>query len=129
MRIAIDLRRINEFGVGTYTRNIVRALAQLDQSNEYFLLGPAEKVGEVGRLPANFRSVSVLPRETLRAELECRTVVKRLKCHLTHVPHLFWFPRYLPCPYVVTAHDLLDHMYRARSGSGVKRFLHFHLTR
>ena len=129
MRIAIDLRRINEFGVGTYTRNIIRALAQLDRSNEYFLLGPTEKVGEIGKLPANFRSVSVLPAETLRAELQCRIVVKRLKCDLTHVPHLFWFPRYLPCPYVVTAHDLLDHMYRARGGSSVRRFLHFHLTR
>jgi glycosyltransferase involved in cell wall biosynthesis len=35
----------------------------------------------------------------------------------------------MPCPYVLTAHDLLDHMYRARSGSGIKRFLHFHFTR
>jgi glycosyltransferase involved in cell wall biosynthesis len=129
VRIAIDLRRINEFGVGTYTRNIVRALAQIDQRNEYFLLGPAQKINEIGKLPGNFKSVSVLPSETLRGELQCRTVVKRLHCDLTHVPHLFWFPRRLPCPYVVTAHDLLDHMYRAHSGSGIKRFLHFNLTR
>lgn len=129
MRIAIDIRRINEFGVGTYSRNIIRALARLDQANEYFLLGPSDKVSEIGKLPGNFKAVSVLPSGTLRGELQCRTVVKRLKCDLTHVPHLFWFPRRLPCPYVVTAHDLLDHMYRARSGSGIKRFLHFNLTR
>ena len=129
MRIAIDIRRINEFGVGTYTRNIIRALAELDSCNEYFLLGPTEKVTEMGKLPKNFRAVSVLPSETFRGELQCRTVVKRLSCDLTHIPHLFWFPRQLPCPYVVTAHDLLDHMYRARGGSGMKRFLHFNLTR
>lgn len=129
MRIAIDIRRINEFGVGTYTRNIVRALAQLDQQNEYFLLGPTEKVNEIGKLPGNFKAVPVFPGETLRGELQCRTVVKRLKCDLAHIPHLFYLPNRLPCPYVVTAHDLLDHMYRARSGSGFKRFFHFNLTR
>jgi glycosyltransferase involved in cell wall biosynthesis len=129
VRIAIDIRRINEFGVGTYTRNTVRALAQLDQHNEYFLLGPADKVNEIGKLPGNFKAVSVFPGETLRGELQCRAVVKRLKCDLTHIPHLFWLPNRLPCPYVVTAHDLLDHMYRARSGSGFKRFLHFNMTR
>ena len=129
MRIAIDLRRINEFGVGTYTRNIVRALAQIDHSNEYFLLGPAQKVSEIGKLPGNFKAVSVLPSETVRGELQFRTVVKRLNCSLTHVPHLFWFPRRLPCKYVVTAHDLLDHMSRAHRGSSLKRFLHFNLTR
>jgi glycosyltransferase involved in cell wall biosynthesis len=129
VRIAIDIRRINEFGVGTYTRNIIRALAQLDRDDEYFLLGPVEKVTEMGKLPRNFKAVSVLPSETLRGELQCRAVVKRLNCDLTHIPHLFWFPRQLPCPYVVTAHDLLDHMYRARGGSGLKRFLHFNLTR
>ena len=129
MRIAIDIRRINEFGVGTYSRNIIRALAQLDHENEYFLLGPAEKVNEIGKLPGNFKAVSILPADTLRGELQCRTIVKRLRCDLTHIPHLFWFPRRLPCPYVVTAHDLLDHMYRARSGSSLKRFLHFHFTK
>jgi len=46
-----------------------------------------------------------------------------------HVPHLFWVPHNLPCRYVVTVHDLLDHMYRAHNGSGFRRTLHFHLTR
>ena len=129
MRIAIDIRRINEFGVGTYTRNIIRALAQLDRENEYFLLGPAQKVSEIGKLPGSFKAVSILPADTLRGEMQCRTIVKRLRCDLIHIPHLFWFPRRLPCPYVVTAHDLLDHMYRARSGSSLKRSLHFHFTK
>ena len=45
-----------------------------------------------------------------------------------HIPHLFWLPRNLPCPYVMTVHDVLDHMYRARDQSGFKRSLHFYLT-
>ena len=31
VKIAIDIRRMNEFGVGTYIRNMVRALGRLDQ--------------------------------------------------------------------------------------------------
>jgi hypothetical protein len=51
VKIAIDIRRITEFGVGTYTRNIIRALARLDHENEYFLLGSPQKASEIGVLP------------------------------------------------------------------------------
>ena len=120
---------MNEFGVGTYTRNIIRALARLDRENKYFLLGSAEKVSEIGTLPENFKTIQVLGPDTLRGYFQCHAVVDRLGCDLVHVPHLFWLPRRLPCPYVLTVHDLLEHMYRARSGSGFKRSMHFHLTR
>jgi glycosyltransferase involved in cell wall biosynthesis len=129
VRIAIDIRRMNEFGVGTYTRNIVRALARLDCGNKYFLLGPPEKVSEIGKLPENFKAIPVLGPDTLRGYVQCQEVVSRLACDLVHVPHLFWLPRHLPCPYVLTVHDMLEHMYRARGGSGLKRSLHFTLTR
>ena len=129
MKIAIDIRRMNEFGVGTYTRNIIRALARLDRENKYFLLGPQEKVNEIGKLPENFKSIPVLGPDTVRGYVQCQEVVSRLGCDLVHVPHLFWLPRHLPCPYVLTVHDMLEHMYRARSGSGLKRSLHFYLTR
>ncbi len=51
MRVAIDIRRINEFGVGTYTRNAIRTLARLDNFNEYFLLGIPGKLGDIETLP------------------------------------------------------------------------------
>src|SRR5579859_3725212 len=120
---------MNEFGVGTYTRNIVRALARLDHDNEYFLLGPQEKVGEIGPLPRNFQAIPVPPPESTKGFFRAHAVVSRLRCQLVHVPHLFWMPHNMPCPYVVTVHDLLDHMYRAHNGSGLRRSLHFHLTR
>ena len=129
MKVAIDIRRMNEFGVGTYTRNIVRALARLDRNNKYFLLGTSEKAGEIGELPQNFKFIQVLSPDTLRGYVQCQEVVSHLGCDLVHVPHLFWLPRHLPCPYVLTVHDMLDHMYRARGGSGLRRSLHFNLTR
>ncbi len=129
MKIAIDIRRITEFGVGTYTRNVIRALSRLDHENEYFLLGSPEKAKEIGNLPANFSTVEVASPDTASGFLQCHSVLRRVGCDLVHVPHLFWLPHHFPCPYVVTVHDLLDHMYRARNGSGLKRSMHFRLTR
>ena len=57
MNIAIDVRRIEDFGVGTYIRNLVRTLATSDTVNRYLLLGEPEKVSRVAALPENFRIV------------------------------------------------------------------------
>jgi len=130
VKIAIDIRRMTEFGVGTYTRNIVRALGRLDHENKYFLLGSPQKVAEIGALPLNFHTVPLLQLDsTFKGYMDCRATLKRLNCDLVHIPHLFWMPRNLPCPYVMTVHDVLEHMYRAREHSDIRRSLHFHLTR
>jgi hypothetical protein len=86
VRIAFDIRRINEFGVGTYTRNIIRALAQLDHENKYFLLGPTEKVAEIGKLPENFKAIPLPAADTFRGYLQCRTVLKRLATQESALP-------------------------------------------
>ena len=136
MRVAIDIRRITEFGVGTYTRNAIRTLARLDHDNEYFLigipdnLGPRGKMGDIGPLPPNFVTVPGQPNEfSVASYLELHRILKDNRCDLLHVPHLFWKPQGIPCPYVVTVHDLLDHMYRVNSQSSVKRSLHFQFTK
>lgn len=130
MKIAIDIRRMTEFGIGTYTRNVVRALGRLDRDNKYFLIGSPEKVKEIGPLPANFHTVPLLESDaTTKGYFEFRVILKRLECDLVHIPHLFWMPRALPCPYVMTVHDLLEHMSRTRGRSSVRRALHYQLTR
>jgi len=130
VKVAIDIRRMTEFGVGTYTRNIVRALGKLDCENQYFLIGSPEKVSEIGPLPGNFSTVPLLERDTTwKGFMECRAILRRLRCDLIHIPHLFGIPRRLPCPYVMTVHDVLDHMYRAHDRSQPRRLLHLYLTR
>jgi glycosyltransferase involved in cell wall biosynthesis len=135
VKIAIDIRRMTEFGVGTYTRNIVRALGRLDQisedhANDFFLIGSPEKVAEIGPLPANFKTIPMTESDdTLKGYLEFRAVLKHLQCDLVHIPHLFWLPRNLPCPYVMTVHDLLEHMAQTHGLSNLKRSAHFYSTR
>jgi glycosyltransferase involved in cell wall biosynthesis len=130
VKVAIDIRRMTEFGVGTYTRNVVRALGRLDHSNEYFLIGSPQKVEEIGPLPPNFQTVPLLDADnTAKGYFEFRAILKRLNCDLAHIPHLFSIPRNLPCRYVMTVHDVLEHLYRARDRSNLRRSLHFQLTR
>src|SRR3984885_3140210 len=130
VKIAIDIRRMTDFGVGTYIRNVVRTLGRLDCETEYFLIGPAAKVREFGLLPENFRSIELpIPERTIKGYLEFRAVLERLRCDLVHIPNLFSVPRDMPCPYVMTVHDMLEHMSRAREQNGFWRSVHFQLTK
>jgi glycosyltransferase involved in cell wall biosynthesis len=129
VKIAIDIRRMTEFGVGTYIRNVVRTLGRLDRDNKYLLIGPSAKVEEIGALPANFHAVPLLgPERSVKGYWEFRAVLQRLNCDLLHVPNVFSVPRGLPCPYVMTVHDLLEHMSRGERNS-LWRSVHFQLTR
>jgi glycosyltransferase involved in cell wall biosynthesis len=130
VKVAIDIRRMNEFGIGTYTRNIVRTLSRLDQQNNYVLIGSPQKVAEMGPLPPNFQTVPLLePETTAKGYFQCRALLKHMDCDLVHIPYLFGIPRRLPCPYVMTVHDVLEHMSRSNGGSGMRRSLYFQLTR
>jgi glycosyltransferase involved in cell wall biosynthesis len=130
VKVAIDIRRMTEFGVGTYIRNVVRTLARLDRDSKYFLIGSPAKVAECGALPPNFHAVALDGSDdTIKGNLAFRAIVKRLGCDVVHIPHLFWIPRGLSCPYVLTVHDLLEHMYGSRNASSTRRNLHFYLTR
>lgn len=121
---------MTEFGVGTYIRNVVRTLGRLDHENKYLLIGPSAKVEEIGSLPPNFQAVPLHQAErSLKGWWEFRAVLQRLDCDLLHVPNVFSVPRALPCPYVMTVHDMLEHMSLGRKRNDLWRSVHFQLTR
>ena len=129
MKIAIDIRRMTEFGVGTYIRNIIRTLGRLDHENQYFLLGSPTKVEEIGPLPGNFQTIPLAhPEHTLKGYREFRSALHKIDCDLVHIPNLFSRPRFLSCPYVMTVHDMLEHMSRPRQ-QGVWRWIYFQMTK
>lgn len=129
VRVAIDIRPIRDFGVGTYIRNVVRILGRIDEHSEYFLLGSRDRVREIGRLPDNFHIVPFTAESTTpRGYFGFRQVLRHYRADLVHIPHLLWTPLHLPCPYVVTVHDVLDFMYRAENGGGTRRAIHRYCT-
>jgi glycosyltransferase involved in cell wall biosynthesis len=130
VKIAIDIRRMTEFGVGTYIRNVVRTLGRLDHENEFLLIGSPAKVAEIGDLPPNFHAVPLLASDrSVQGYREFRNALQGLHCNLVHIPNLFSVPRMLPCPYVMTVHDMLEHMSRARQQNGFWRSVHFQMTK
>ncbi len=121
---------MTEFGVGTYIRNVVRTLGRLDTENQFLLIGPPAKFDEIGPLPPNFRSIPLLASDrSVSGYREFRAALQRLECDLVHIPNLFSVPRLLPCPYVMTVHDMLEHMSRAREQTGFWRSFHFQMTK
>jgi glycosyltransferase involved in cell wall biosynthesis len=130
VRIAIDTRRIRDFGVGTYIRNVVRMLGRIDRQNEYLLVGPAEPLREIGDLPSNFLNAPYsLPDTSARNYFQFQGILRKFRCDVLHVPHLFSSPQYIPCRYVVTVHDLLEHFYPPPGESATRRSLRFYFTR
>ena len=121
---------MTEFGVGTYIRNVVRTLGRLDHETTYFLIGSPAKVKEIGFLPPNFHTLPLAePERSLKSFWEFRTIVQRLQCDLVHIPNLFSVPRALPCPYVMTVHDMLEHLSRARQQTGFWGAWHMQWTK
>ncbi len=130
MKVAIDTRRITDFGIGTYIRNVVRTLGRLDTNNEYLLIGPAERMRDIGPLPPSFFMQDYdLPENSIRNYLEFQRMIRRFGADLIHVPHLVAYPEYMPCPYVMTVHDLLEQLYPTPTERGLRGSLRFWFTR
>ena len=133
MIIALDIRRKLGFGVATYVRNVVRSLARLDGGeharNEYILIGSNEQLREYRGLPENFL-LQPIPKQshTLRSVLAFRELLVAHRVDLLHIPHMFKTPRFAPCPYVVTVHDLLDFLNRKENQTRWQNTIRFRLA-
>src|SRR5438128_2079969 len=57
VRIGIDARKLHDFGIGTYIRNLLRHLARLDRQTEFVVLCRPDDCGMVGAFGENFRAV------------------------------------------------------------------------
>ncbi len=108
MRVAIDIRRAGDYGVGTYVRNVVRELARLDQTNSYLLIGGRKHLEEIGGLSANFTLLEFDAEPgTLRTHLQLPFLLHRHRVDLLHMPW-FYAPAVVTSRLVVTVHDLTD---------------------
>ncbi|HUF23525.1 MAG TPA: glycosyltransferase family 1 protein [Vicinamibacterales bacterium] len=111
MRIAIDARKLRDFGVGTYVRNVLRVLGRIDRENEYILLCRASDCDSVRALGDNFRAV-VEPsgNYSVAEQIRVPLALKRAGAQVFHAPH-YVLPPFLPCPAVVTIHDCIHLMF------------------
>jgi glycosyltransferase involved in cell wall biosynthesis len=111
MRVAIDTRKLHDFGIGTYIRNLLRHLARIDQETEYILLCRDEDLGVAAQLGPNFRSVrEPSPNYSLREQIHVPWVLRRERPDVFHAPH-YILPAAVSCRSVVTIHDCIHLMF------------------
>ena len=111
VRIGIDVRKIRDFGVGTYVRNLVRYLARLDHENEYVLFCRPEDCSLSEPLGENFRAVAEsAPPYSMTEQFRIPFSLRRERIDLFHAPH-YVLPLLTPCRSVVTIHDCIHLMF------------------
>jgi len=122
MRIAIDIRKINEFGVGTYIWNLVRNLSAIDTRNEYLLIGSHRNFHELGPLPQNFKQLYQPEEETLwRHHITVPFALRRENIDVVHVPH-HEAPFFTPSKLVVTIHDCVHLLFPHEDSSKFRNY-------
>jgi glycosyltransferase involved in cell wall biosynthesis len=134
MRIAIDVRKINDFGIGTYLRNLVRHLPRFDSRNDYHLLCYRQDADLLRSLSGRHHLYFVSsPNYSLSEHWGISLALRRIDADLFHAPH-YVLPALVPCPSVVTVHDVIHLLFpqylpsrfagryaRAMIGSAVSR--------
>ena len=111
MRVAIDARKLHDFGIGTYTRNLLRHLARQDQDSEYILLCHPSDIGVAAEFGPNFRAVlEPSPNYSIREQFHVPWVLHRERPDVFHAPH-YVLPPATTCRSVVTIHDCIHLMF------------------
>jgi glycosyltransferase involved in cell wall biosynthesis len=108
MRVAIDIRRAGDYGIGTYIRNIIGQLSRFDLATRYVLIGQRRHLEEFDTLPENFELLEYnADPGSFRTHLHLPLLLRRRRIDLLHMPW-FYAPAIVPCHLVITVHDLTD---------------------
>lgn len=115
-RIGIDARKVRDFGIGVYVSNLIHGLARIEAegeagANEYVLFVRPEDRDFAEDLPPNFRSVvERSPVYSVREIAMMTWRISRSSLDLYHATH-YVLPAVVPCPTVVTIHDIIHLLY------------------
>jgi glycosyltransferase involved in cell wall biosynthesis len=116
LRIVIDVRRIRDFGIGTYIRSLVHALGAVDQDNHYTLICHPDDARTLTGLPKNFETAAYSRRDAAAIEhVAFPAYLHSLHPDLVHIP-LNRVPLFMIKPYVVTIHDMANLLFEEESG-------------
>jgi len=111
VRIGIDARKLHDYGIGTYIRNLLRELAGIDQESEYVLVTRPQDVAVAATLGPNFRAVADSSKPySLAEQVSIPLTVRRERMDLFHATH-YVLPALTPSKTVVTIHDCIHLMF------------------
>ena len=105
MKIAFDLRRIGNPGIGRYMKCLAESVISQAPEHEYLLILPPQ--GEhLIHAPNAQKLCTGLKYYSFREQFELPRILSRHKVDLLHSPH-FLLPLIRPCPAVATIHDVI----------------------
>jgi len=105
MKIAFDLRRIGNPGIGRYMKCLAEAITAQAPENEYLLILPPGGEDLVNA-PGAEKICPHLKYYSVREQVELPRILSRHKVDLLHSPH-FLLPLLRPCPAIATIHDVI----------------------
>ena len=107
MKIAFDLRRIKNPGIGRYMKCLVEAVVESAPEHDYLLILPPGEEEAVVCTGTNVEKITPsLKYYSLREQVDLPRILRRKKIDLLHSPH-FNIPLIRVCPTVVTIHDVI----------------------
>jgi glycosyltransferase involved in cell wall biosynthesis len=111
VRIGIDARKLHDFGIGTYIRNLLRQLARMDRQTEFVILCRPDDRATLATLGENFRTVTeTAGNYSVMEQVAVPLALMREKVTLFHAPH-YVLPPLVRCTSVVTIHDCIHLMF------------------
>jgi glycosyltransferase involved in cell wall biosynthesis len=111
VRIGIDARKLHDFGIGTYIRNLLRQLGRLDRQTEFVVLCRAEDRDALALTGENFRPVlESAANYSIAEQVRIPLALRREGVTLFHAPH-YVLPPLVQCRSVVTIHDCIHLMF------------------
>jgi alpha-1,3-rhamnosyl/mannosyltransferase len=116
LRVALDARKLKDFGIGTYVCGLLGAAAARGEHALVALVA----TGDEGLLPPGVEAIPCdAPGYSLAELALVRRALARARCDVFHAPH-YVVPLFSPRATVVTIHDLI-HLKRPEHGSAAKR--------
>jgi glycosyltransferase involved in cell wall biosynthesis len=121
VKIAFDLRRIKNPGIGRYMKCLVEAILPQEPQGDYLLILPpgAEDMIQTGGSHAKIITPK-LKYYSIREQIHLPRILRKHKIDLLHSPH-FMLPLVRPCRSVVTIHDVIPLIWKEDLGSRIGR--------
>lgn len=106
VRIVIDARKLGDFGIGEYIKQLLLAFRDLARSDQVFFLHAKDRPPAFA-MPAHFHPVPVaVPRYSMQEFFLLGRHINRLRPQVVHIPH-YTAPLSVRAPLLCTIHDLI----------------------
>jgi glycosyltransferase involved in cell wall biosynthesis len=121
MKIAFDLRRIKNPGIGRYMKCLVEAILAQEPQGDYLLILPPDVEDLINLGGSRAKTItSKLKYYSIEEQIGLPRILRDHRVDLLHAPH-FMLPLVRPCPSVVTIHDVIGLAWREDLRSRIGR--------